>query len=239
MKFPHWVWVGLAHSSVLSGSLSWHPRCYSQECNDLGYPTLETVHTRGSHLVVLAPECRQEACLSERSMSFDSLPFINITTFTEKWPPYVRKPGHPVLPAASGQFLADFHSPGGWRSELQPIWVSHASSQLLTLPRTQPPPQAGLPLASLPSSSRAPQAWLCLAVPTQGHRPMALLVHGLVGTGICAWPSQPPAPRRPTYPHSPVLWASVHLILPILHPSTFYYVPLSSTVPSCLLPREA
>ena len=50
----------------------------------LDIPSLETVHTRGSHLVVLAPECRQEACLSERSMSFDSLPFINITTFTEK-----------------------------------------------------------------------------------------------------------------------------------------------------------
>lgn len=132
---------------------------------------------RGSHLVGhLAPECRQEACLSESSVSFDSLPVINITTFTEKGPPYVRKPGHSVLPAASGQYLANFHSPGGWRSELSPSesrMLPPGSQHSLSPSRHL---KQGVPWHRSSSSSRAAQAWLRLAVPTQGHGSVALLV---------------------------------------------------------------
>lgn len=132
---------------------------------------------RGSHLVGhLAPECRQEAFLSESSVSFDSLPVINITTFTEKGPPYVRKPGHSVLPAASGEYLADFHSPGGWRPELSPsesrMLPPGSRHSLSPSPRLK----QDVPWHRSPSSSRAPHAWLRLAVPTQGHGSVALLV---------------------------------------------------------------
>lgn len=66
-------------------------------------------------------------------------------------------------------------------------------------------------------------------------------IRGLVGTYFRHLCLAVPAPSagQAHVPSLSLLWASLHLVLPILHPSTFYYVPLSSAVPSCLSPREA
>lgn len=65
-------------------------------------------------------------------------------------------------------------------------------------------------------------------------------IHGLVGvSGTCLCMATPaPSTKLTPRPRSPLLWVSLHLILPFLHPSTFYNILVSSTVLSYLLLKE-
>lgn len=99
------------------------------------------------------------------------------------------------------------------------------SPQPYTLSRTS----SGVALVS----SLALWAWLGLAALTQGQKSMTLLVHQVSACAFRPQPSDNTAPMP-----SPLLWTSVHLTLPMLHPSTFYYVLLSSIVLSYLLLKE-
>lgn len=195
---------------------------------------LETVHSRGLHFVVhLAPELRQEKYFYLKALwSSIPLPFYCHFHREVASPSEEARTLWPCPPAALGQYSAWFLFLGVWHSELNLIWVYHSSSLLSGIPsHPSPTPWTDLSLA-LPPYFCLPlklgRVWLCSLEGTGSF---------LVGASACAWPCQLPAPDCSRCPLSPSL-SSLYLTPPILHPSTFYNILLSSTVFSYLLIRK-
>lgn len=183
--------------------------------------TLETVYSRGSYLVHLAPEFRQEKHFYLKALcSRMLLPFYCHFT-REWWPSQVRQPGHSGLAL---QLPWDSPCP---ESSFQGVDIlSYSSSKSTTLPPCSLalPPYLYLPL-------KLGWDWLCSLKDTA-------MPCWEMQASACAWPPWLPAQDCSRCPLSLLLWVFLHLILPILHPSTFCNILWSSAVFSYLLLKE-
>lgn len=132
---------------------------------------------------------------------------------------------HPI--AALGQYLAWFFFPRGWYSEVYLIWVYHSSSLLSAFPLTPAPHLEQDFLWHYPCIFTCP-----LNLSESGCAHSRAQSHALLElqASACAWPPWLPAEDCSRCPLSPLLWVFLHLILPILHPSTFCNILLPSTV---------
>lgn len=168
MKFPprsEWGWP----TNALSG-VSRHPGVTPRSV--MTRPSHRwKLFIRGSHLVGhLAPECRQEAFLSESSVSLALL--LACTPLSRRDLP-LREEARALCPSSClWRVLGRLHSPGGWRPELSP-----SESQML-------PPGSRPPSHPAPASSRTSPG----ITPPAPHVPLRLAPPGRAHSGTWVWP---------------------------------------------------